>query len=103
MRKTLYYAKKDGVTTIWKVPVEGGEERQAFDTITQSQAFTIGEHGVYLVSRPDAARKSSLSFIRFDSGVRNTIVAIERYINGGIAISPDGHWMLYPRVDEARQ
>jgi len=96
--KTLYYAKRCDAPGLWKVPVEGGEETLVLDQLAEEQCVRWGvtAEGIYFYN---VATKA----IEFFSFARHRITQIakpERPGREGLAVSPDGRWILYSQVDQ---
>ena len=56
----LYYAKQgNSQTSIWQVPVGGGEEKQVVDGLSHSLNFVVADSGLYFLAvaaRPGSRR-----------------------------------------------
>ena len=64
----VYYSKSNGwPTSLWKVPVDGGEETQVIESVTP-RAFAVSNEGIYFVTLPNATGASSLQFFSFATG-----------------------------------
>jgi eukaryotic-like serine/threonine-protein kinase len=100
--KTLYYAKGLRVPGLWQVPVEGGDE-----TLVLEQ-FDAGLWGYWGLTRGGICFYNSntraIDFFSFATGQVTGVATPERaplMRNPGMAVSPDGRWMLYAQLDEA--
>ncbi|MGA2632130.1 MAG: hypothetical protein ABSG54_18200 [Terriglobia bacterium] len=99
--KTLYYAKGQTVPGLWKVPVEGGEETLV---LPQLAALLYGywgltAEGIYFYD----ANARAIEFFRFSTSKVTQIVEPEKPpFRGaaGLAVSPDGRWILFTQVDQ---
>jgi hypothetical protein len=98
--KTLYYAKTRDVTSLWKVPVEGGEERQVLGDLSHWASFAVVDQGVYFIPRFEWAAGSSIQFFNFANEKIRPIAATERPVSRGLSVSPDGRWILYSQGDQ---
>lgn len=97
----LYYAKTDA-SSIWKTPVQGGQETQVLDHATVG-SWTVAKRGIYFVD-PDAIPLPTLGFFNIPIGRVETfsILPSEMKIaasSGGLAVSPDDRWILYMKPD----
>jgi hypothetical protein len=71
-RKFLYYSK-DGhsPSSIWRVPIDGGEETPVVDGLSYSLNFVVADRGLYFVGVGDAPHKTSLGKrVRFSGTMR---------------------------------
>lgn len=99
--KTLYYAKGQDRPGLWKVPLEGGEETQV---LPQPAALLWGywdltAEGIYFYN----ADTKAIEFFRFATHRVTQIVKPEKrppLTQPGLAVSPDGRWILYAEVDQ---
>jgi Tol biopolymer transport system component/DNA-binding winged helix-turn-helix (wHTH) protein len=103
--KFVYYAMgyANDVGGLWKVPVNGGgEEAAVLDFPPHLWGYwALVNEGIYFVdAKVDS--QPALRFFRFDTGRVSHVMALEgRPIAHwpGLAISPDGRWILYAQVD----
>jgi Tol biopolymer transport system component len=62
----------------------------------------IGNGGIYFV--PSATSGSSIQFLDLNTNQIATVAGFEGRLNngevGGLALSPDGKWLLYTKRDE---
>ena len=102
--KFIYYAKFSD-PGIWRMPVEGGEESLVLDQLEPGfwGNWAMLDQGIYFVSL-DAKRNPTIKFFNIATG-RVTQVAAPKKLpypgNPGLAVSPDGRWLLYAQVDQA--
>jgi Tol biopolymer transport system component len=101
--KYVYYRSR---RTIWRVPVEGGEEEEAIipDHDLLWTNLQPVERGVYYLEWERSSRGMILSFFDFASKRNTTIMRMKRGdMNGNAAfsVSPDGKYILFPRVDQS--
>jgi eukaryotic-like serine/threonine-protein kinase len=98
----VYYVKFKDKPGIWRVPSAGGVEAPVPELAAAGfpRYWAVGSHGVYFV--PSAA-PPSLHFFDFGTHqVRRTIQFPQPPVASlpGLAVSPNGHWILYSEVDE---
>jgi Tol biopolymer transport system component/DNA-binding winged helix-turn-helix (wHTH) protein len=96
-RRWLYYAKETRPISIWRVPVEGGEETKILDGLSDYFNFAVAGKGIYLL----ALRGSVPSIDFFDFASRKTIVlhTLDRPFWFGFALSPDDRSILFSKID----
>jgi Tol biopolymer transport system component len=98
--KFLFYAKSRDATSIWKIPVAGGEETQVVDSLSFWSNFAITSRGVYFIPTPDATGRTWIQFLEFVGGGITRVSAIEKPVYVGLAAAPDGGSLLYSQIDE---
>ncbi len=100
--RVLYYAKDVRMpSTLWRVPVDGGEETQVLEApLSYSTNFVVVEEGVYLVSAPGMRLPGVLYFFNFATRALKPVATIPLWWFG-LAISPDRRSILYSQVDHA--
>ena len=98
--KTLYFAKDSGSDGLWKMPVEGGPETKVVPSLYRYN-YAVTDKGIYFT--PDATRDQSASvqFLDFASGIATQIVKVQKPLDLGITVSPDGRTLLYAQIDSA--
>jgi eukaryotic-like serine/threonine-protein kinase len=99
-RKVLYYAKNDGPTGLWTVPVEGGEESQVLASVSHGENFDVVDEGIYFIPTPDPTAGYSIQFFSFATRKMTPITKIEKPANLGLSVSPDRKWILYSQIDQ---
>jgi len=101
--KFVYYtALKPG---IWRVSVEGGEETPVLDQprLGYWGYWAVVDRGIYFVNT-EVKLHPTIEFFSFATGRVRQIGAMEKeavLLDPGIAISPDGRWILYAQVDQS--
>jgi Tol biopolymer transport system component/DNA-binding winged helix-turn-helix (wHTH) protein len=99
----VYYAKGAEMDGVWKVAVDGGEEEEVlkFPQGGLWGYWALVDTGIYFVDthiRPQPA----LRFLRFSRNLVEQVVALDRmpvFHEPGMAVSPDGNWILYTQED----
>jgi Tol biopolymer transport system component/predicted Ser/Thr protein kinase len=100
--RTLYYAKGRDVPGLWKVPVEGGEETLVLEQLAVGLwgYWGLTAEGIYFY---DASTKA-IEFFSFATHKVTQIAKPEKEpvrFNVGLAVSPDGRWILYAQMDQS--
>lgn len=100
--KLLYYAKALFETSLWRIPVEGGQATRVLESLSSHLNLEIVDGGIYFVPISTAAG-SSIQFLDFAANRIVPVASFERALNqeetSGLAVSPDGKWILYTQVD----
>jgi Tol biopolymer transport system component/DNA-binding winged helix-turn-helix (wHTH) protein len=99
----VYYSKGFNVDGLWKVAVNGGEEVQVLDFPKAGfwGYWALVETGIYFVNSV-SVRHAALQFLSF---ARRGVVPVATLDGNpvpyepGIAVSPDGRWILYTQED----
>jgi hypothetical protein len=94
--KFVYFSKDRWQSSIWRVPVGGGEETKIVESAL-GQAFVVASKGIYFVSWPDV---KTVQFLRFATGKVTTIATIKRRAEWGLSVSPDERYVLYTQNDQ---
>jgi len=97
----LYYIKAWTARSVWRRPVQGGKEEVVLDESVHSNGFWgPSTGGVYYIDPLGALRFFDVRSRR-DSGPLVEVLLSEIRIDSGMAVSPDGHSVLIPRVRES--
>jgi Tol biopolymer transport system component/serine/threonine protein kinase len=99
--KFFYYAKGRGVPGIWKAPVDGGEETPVVEADKAGlwRNWALTDQGIYFTNS-DRPEKPVIEFFSFATGKATKLTSFDRRIFGtGIALSPDGRWLLFSLID----
>ena len=83
--------------SLWRVPVEGGEESQVLESLF-GDIYDVVEDGVYFVP-PSKGADYSLHFLRFATGAVEPIHDIEG-MPAGLSVAPDGRSILYAQWEK---
>ena len=97
----LYYAKQIGTSwmcSLWRVPVDGGQEQQVLPSIYTSQ-YAVFAAGIYFIGPQEPDRSYSLQFFRFATGRTERITTLGPTVMWGLTVSPDRRSILYVQVD----
>jgi Tol biopolymer transport system component len=97
--KFLYYTKALGATSLWKIPIEGGQATKVLEGLRSYISLAIVNGGVYFVP---LQKPTAIQFLSFTTNQIRTVASLEKPIeNGGLAVSPDGRWILCTQFDQA--
>lgn len=106
--KSIYYAKFNQAG-VWQVGVDGGEEVKILDEPPGDYwgYFGVGPDGLYFVGDTGTNGKSKAGFKFYDPATRKITVMgdVEKWLYQGapgFSVSPDGRYVLYVQLDEAR-
>jgi Tol biopolymer transport system component len=91
--KTLYYSRESG-DGIWKMPVDGGPETQVVKSLFRNN-FAVTNGGIYFTP----SSEPSVQFTDFVSGATRTLAQLAKRPDLGLALSPDGRYLLFTLVD----
>jgi WD40 repeat protein len=111
-RKFVYYAQERMSPAIWRVPVLGGEEQPV---LTQPRPKTwsywaLSSAGLFFLTQPDdsvfeGSTTTTVQFFDFETRKTTQVAALDGDIQistPGLAVSPDGRFLLYPQIDESK-
>jgi Tol biopolymer transport system component len=102
--KFLYYTKNLGASSVWRVPLGGGQATKVLEGLSTYLNLAIVDKGIYFVPLQDAASGSSIQFLDLQTNRIRRIASLERPVAlgdfAGLAISPDGRWILYLQTDQ---
>ena len=103
--KLLYYVKALQATDLWKVSVEGGQTTKVLEGLSTYLNVAIVDSGVYFVPVRERGRGSSLQFLSFATNKIKPVASFEKPLDfgsaGGLAVSPDGKWVLYTQAEQS--
>jgi len=99
--KFLYYTKNLFNTTLWRVPLVGGQAAKVLEGLYIYINLAIVDKGIYFVPVPDeASRSSSVRFLDLQTNQIRRVASFEGLglLADGLAFSPDGQWILYTKL-----
>ena len=102
--KYLYYTRGRGVSGIWRIPVEGGEEilMTGDHQAGLLRYWRVAAHGIYFVTARGPSQ--SLEFFGFATGRITEVTRLAkkpRLHLPGLAVSPDERFLLYVQEDQS--
>jgi len=93
----VYYQKGIATPGLWRMPVEGGIEELVFDRLRRDAAgvWALADDGIYF----DEIVKG-VEMIEFYSFATRRVTPITKLRSlNGLAISPDGRWLVYANLE----
>ncbi len=103
--KFLYYFKShpipSTVRSVWRTPVEGGEETKVLESVNPVAMFRVREQGIYFFAPPDEQYRSDICFYDFATDKVTRIMTIEQIVGGYIDVSGDSRSIVYTQLDDA--
>ena len=98
----LYYTRGWPFSqSVWRIPVEGGEETRVIESVHQLALYTVRQEAICFFTTPDDKGLSELCLYEYASGKTRKIMKMERPVDGGPSLSPDGRRVLFSQVDES--
>ena len=97
--RLLYTKRTDSALEIWSTGVNGGAETRLLGPIHSRAGWVPDHHGIYFI---EPARR--IAYYRFATGDITPIAALAKepgVLNAGLALSPDGRWLLYSQLDRS--
>jgi Tol biopolymer transport system component len=99
--KFIYYTKDLFGTSVWRLPVEGGQPTKVLENLSDYRNLVLTNKGIYFI--PSQDRDSSIRSIQFlDFATNHTkrVASFGKPFDAGLALSPDGGWILYSQVEQ---
>ncbi|MBV8893723.1 MAG: hypothetical protein JO266_17435 [Acidobacteria bacterium] len=101
--KFLYYTKALFATSLWKIPTEGGQPTKVLEGLRSYISLAIVDRGAYFLA---LQKFSTIQFLSFTTNQVRPVATLEKPIEvpgaeGGLAVSPDGRWILCTQFDQA--
>ena len=97
--KLFYFMRGMTSRSLWRVPVEGGEESQVIESL--KGGYEVVEDGIYFISELTPGAGASIQFLRFATGTVEHVLNFKGYASGGLSVSPDGRSILYSQMDQS--
>ena len=100
--KFIYYTKDLFGASVWRLPVEGGQRpTKVLENLSDYRNLVLTNKGIYFI--PSQDRDSSIRSIQFlDFATNHTkrVASFGKPFDAGLALSPDGGWILYSQVEQ---
>jgi Tol biopolymer transport system component/DNA-binding winged helix-turn-helix (wHTH) protein len=97
--KFIYYTKGLFHTSVWRLPLEGGQATKLIENLSYLRNLVIVSKGIYFVPQQDTALGSSIEFLDFATNHTKRIASFGKVLTNGLALSPDGRWILYTQAE----
>jgi hypothetical protein len=98
--KSVYYMKTEGPSSLWKVPVGGGEETEVLASVA-GRSFAVVDKGIYFISLPSSSSDHLIQFLNLANGKINRVAATGKSPPYGLTVSPDEQSFLYSEFDSS--
>lgn len=98
--KTVYFTKESGTGGLWKIPADGGTETQVVPDVYRYK-YAVTDKGIYFASDATRDQKASILFLNFATGTAAPILKVQKPLDLGLAVCPDGRTLLYTQVDSS--
>ena len=106
--KMLYYSKELVISTLWKMPVEGGVETQVLKSVL-GFGFAMSQKGIYFEHVQNDSTwqfgregiTASVDLLLFKTGKLKPVAKIDRPLTFGLSVSPDERYLLYSELDQS--
>jgi Tol biopolymer transport system component/DNA-binding winged helix-turn-helix (wHTH) protein len=102
--KFIYYTKALGATSLWRLPAGGRQASKMLENLSNIQNLAILNEGIYFVPGQSTASGSSIQFLDLATNKIRTVANFGKPLSsgdfGGLALSPDGRWILYTLFDQ---
>jgi Tol biopolymer transport system component len=90
--------------TVWRVPVEGGEEVAVLTGLPAPDRWDIAKDGIYFIAeeRDASSRRSwALKLFQFDTQRVSVVTKLDRstFVATPLDVSPDGKWFVWAQGD----
>jgi Tol biopolymer transport system component len=98
--RVVYYTKGFGLSGLWKISTEGGQETEVVDGPHQG-FWALLDQGVYFVN-PDATPNATIEYFNFTTNRKTKVAEIEKNLQlvyPSLAVSPDGQSLLFVQSD----
>jgi Tol biopolymer transport system component len=99
--KFLYYTKALFSTSLWKIPIQGGEASKVLEGLSEYENVAIVDSGVYFVPDRNTTGDSSIQFLSFATNKVSNLATFEKSRVLGLTVSPDGKWILYSHEQQS--
>jgi len=84
-----------------RIPVEGGEVKQVFDSLRGQGNYVVVDDGIYFIPQHDPAKGYSIQFLDTVTGRIRRVVELGKYPDMfDLSISPDRRLALYTQLDQ---
>jgi Tol biopolymer transport system component/tRNA A-37 threonylcarbamoyl transferase component Bud32 len=92
--KYIYYVKEPGPSGLFRMPTEGGEEKQVLAPTLGWGSFGVTAKGVYSVRDG-----RTIQFLDTATGKTSTLATLDKPMSGGMCVSPDDAYVVWGREE----
>ena len=78
--------------------MNGGAETRLLGPIQTQAGWVPDQHGIYFI---EPARRSRITGLPLATSRRLPLAKEPGVLNAGLALSPDGRWLLYAQLDRS--
>jgi len=96
--KVVFYTKGFEDNRVWEVPSQGGEETEVLGPILWRN-FAVAKDGIYFIPYPRSEKDYVIRFLSFATKRIRSIASVENPTFNDLSVSPDGRWILYPKLE----
>ena len=90
--KFLYYSKALYTTSLWKVPVGGGQAVKVLDSLSSHHNLAMVNSGIYFVPVRETGRGSAIQFLAFANNQIKPVASFEKALTS----TELGGWVFLP-------
>lgn len=100
----LYYSERGGVKEsnglggLRRLRLTDEQDERVLPSVTYLNA-AIGREGIYFIPRAVAGEPYYVCFLSFKTKQVERIIRLTAPVSEGLALSPDGRWLLYTQID----
>jgi Tol biopolymer transport system component/DNA-binding winged helix-turn-helix (wHTH) protein len=98
--KFIYYTKDLAETSLWRLPVEGGQATKMLENLSNIENLVIGDDGIYFVPEQGTPSRPSIQYLNLATNQVGSVASFRKPLDAGLTLSPDGRWILYTQVDQ---
>jgi Tol biopolymer transport system component len=101
--KFLYYTKDLETSSVWRVPLGGGQATKVLENLSSIYSLAMAENGIYFMPVENMFASRSIQFLNSRANQIRPVINFDKmdhFYEGGLAVSPDGRWILYSKADK---
>jgi Tol biopolymer transport system component len=105
--KFLYYSERtgngprNGMGGLHRIRLADGQDEPVLPSVTFWNVALTAD-GIYYIPRADSEGHHSVYFFDFRSAKSSVVTRLSGPVSEGLAVSPDGHALLFSQIDEQR-
>ncbi|HEY3840972.1 MAG TPA: hypothetical protein VGL72_30590 [Bryobacteraceae bacterium] len=103
----LYYSERtgngarNGMGGLRRIRLADGQDEPVLPSVTFWNV-ALSPDGIYYIPRADSEGHHSVYFFDLQTGKSSLITRLSGMVSEGLAVSPDGHSLLFSQIDEQR-